>query len=97
VVAGSFRAFEPSSFDLPAHLGNSYLSRLCSKNPLKADRFPNALHPFVRDLPLTAVIDALRAQILQGAPLSQLTAQLAVITGWLVLCFFTALKLSRWR
>jgi ABC-2 type transport system permease protein len=62
-----------------------------------ADRFPDALQPFVRALPLTAVIDALRAQILQGAPLSHLTAQLAVITGWLVVCFFTALKLFRWR
>jgi ABC-2 type transport system permease protein len=62
-----------------------------------ADRFPNALQPFVRALPLTAVIDALRAQILQGVSLSHLTAQLAVITGWLVVCFFTALRLFRWR
>jgi len=48
-------------------------------------------------LPLTAVIDALRAQILQGVSLSQLTPQLAIITGWLVVCFFTALRLFRWR
>ncbi len=62
-----------------------------------SDRFPNMLQPFVRALPLTAVIDALRAQILQGVSLTHLTAQLAVITGWLVVCFFTALKLFRWR
>jgi ABC-type polysaccharide/polyol phosphate export permease len=62
-----------------------------------SDRFPNMLQPFVRALPLTAVIDALRAQILQGVSLSQLTPQLAIITGWLVVCFFTALKLFRWR
>ena len=62
-----------------------------------ADRFPNMLQPFVRALPLTAVIDALRAQILQGASLSHLTPQLAVITGWLIVCFFTALRLFRWR
>jgi ABC-type polysaccharide/polyol phosphate export permease len=62
-----------------------------------ADRFPNMLQPFVRALPLTAVIDALRAQILQGVSLSQLTPQLAVITGWLIVCFFMALRLFRWR
>jgi ABC-type multidrug transport system permease subunit len=62
-----------------------------------ADRFPAMIQPFVRALPLTAVIDALRAQILQGAALTQLGGQLAVIAGWLVICFFSALKLFRWR
>ena len=62
-----------------------------------ADRFPNVFQPFVRALPLTAVIDALRASMLQGVHFSQLGPQLAVITIWMVLCFFTALKLFRWR
>jgi ABC-type polysaccharide/polyol phosphate export permease len=62
-----------------------------------ADRFPAMFQPFVRALPLTAVIDALRAHMLQGAGLSQLGPQLAVISGWLIVCFFTALKLFRWR
>ncbi len=62
-----------------------------------ADRFPNVIQPFVRALPLTAVIDAMRASMLQGAHLSQLGPQLAVITCWLVVCFFTALKLFRWK
>jgi len=62
-----------------------------------ADRFPAMFQPFVRALPLTAVIDALRAQMLQGVGLSQLGPQLAVIGGWLIVCFFTALKLFRWR
>ncbi len=62
-----------------------------------ADRFPTVLQPFVRALPLTAVIDALRAQMLQGVGLSHLGGQLAVITGWLIVCFFAALKLFRWR
>jgi ABC-2 type transport system permease protein len=62
-----------------------------------ADRFPAAFQPFVRALPLTAAIDGLRASMLQGAGLSQLGRQLAVLTGWLVVCFFTALKLFRWR
>ena len=62
-----------------------------------ADRFPAMLQPFVRALPLTAVIDSLRAHMLQGVTLSHLGGQLAIITGWLVVCFFTALKLFRWR
>ncbi len=62
-----------------------------------ADRFPNVFQPFVRALPLTAVIDGLRASMLQGAHLSQLGPQLAVITCWMILCFFTALKLFRWK
>jgi len=62
-----------------------------------ADRFPNVVQPFVRALPLTAVIDALRASMLQGVHLAQLGPQLAVITGWMIICFFAALKLFRWK
>ena len=32
------------------------------------ERFPAVAHPFIRALPLTALNDALRATILQGAP-----------------------------
>src|SRR4029079_6556677 len=33
------------------------------------ERFPAAIHPFIKGLPLTALNDALRATILEGAPL----------------------------
>jgi ABC-2 type transport system permease protein len=62
-----------------------------------SERFPEVLQPFIRLLPLTAVIDALRAHMLEGAPLASLGAQTAVIAGWLVVSFLTALKLFRWR
>jgi ABC-type multidrug transport system permease subunit len=62
-----------------------------------ADRFPASLQPFIRALPLTAVIDALRANILQGARLHELGAQIAIISAWLVVSLFTALKVFRWR
>jgi ABC-type multidrug transport system permease subunit len=62
-----------------------------------AQRFPDAVQPFIRALPLTAVIDALRAHMLQGATLTQLAPQLAVLSGWLVVCFTLALRLFRWR
>jgi ABC-2 type transport system permease protein len=62
-----------------------------------AQRFPDAVQPFIQLLPLTAVIDAMRAHMLQGATLVQLSPQLATLTGWLVVCFVLALKLFRWR
>jgi hypothetical protein len=46
---------------------------------------------------LTAVIDALRANMLQGSRIAHLSADLAVITAWLVTSFCIALKLFRWR
>jgi ABC-type multidrug transport system permease subunit len=62
-----------------------------------ADRYPAAVQPFIQALPLTAVIDALRANMLQGTPLTALSWQLAVITTWLVLSFLLALRLFRWQ
>ena len=62
-----------------------------------ADRFPAVFQPFIKALPLTAVIGALRGNMLQGAPLAALSGNLAIILAWLLVSFFTALKLFRWR
>ena len=62
-----------------------------------SQRFPEAVQPFIRALPLTAVIEALRAHMLQGASLTQLMPQLATLAGWMVVSFTLALKLFRWR
>jgi ABC-2 type transport system permease protein len=62
-----------------------------------AQRFPDAVQPFIRALPLTAVIDALRSHMLQGATLSQVAPQIGVLSAWLAGCFLLALKLFRWR
>jgi ABC-type multidrug transport system permease subunit len=62
-----------------------------------AQRFPAALQPAIRALPLTAVIDALRAHMLQGASLAQVAPQLGVLGVWILVCFTLALKLFRWR
>jgi ABC-2 type transport system permease protein len=51
----------------------------------------------IKALPLTAVIDALRAIMLQGANLARLAPQLSVLGAWLMVCFVLALKLFRWR
>jgi len=62
-----------------------------------ASNFPQAVQPFIRLLPLTAVNDALRANMLEGASLAAVTPQLLVILVWGVVTFFAALKLFRWR
>jgi ABC-type polysaccharide/polyol phosphate export permease len=62
-----------------------------------AARFPDAIQPFIQVLPLTAVIDALRANILRGAGWETVAPELAVIMAWLVASFFLAVKLFRWR
>jgi ABC-type multidrug transport system permease subunit len=62
-----------------------------------ARRFPAVVQPFISALPLTAIVDALRAHMLQGASLAQVLPQIGVLSGWLVVCFALALRLFRWR
>ena len=62
-----------------------------------AQRFPDVVQPIIKALPLTAAIDALRLNMLQGANLVQLWPQLGVLGAWLLICFALALKLFRWR
>jgi ABC-type multidrug transport system permease subunit len=62
-----------------------------------AARFPEAIQPLIQALPLTAVIDALRANILRGAGWQAVAPELGITSAWLVLSFFLALRLFRWR
>ena len=62
-----------------------------------AQRFPDAVQPLIRALPLTAVIDALRGVMLQGASLAHYGREVATLAVWLVVCFGLALKLFRWK
>jgi ABC-2 type transport system permease protein len=61
-----------------------------------ADRFPDALQPLIRVLPLTALNDAMRAVVLEGTPLHLLGFPLAVMAAWTVVSFAVGLKLFRW-
>ena len=70
---------------------------ICSGVFFSAQRFPSLMQPLIKALPLTAVIDALRAMMLQGSGLAQLAPQVAVLSAWLVACFWLALKLFRWQ
>jgi ABC-type polysaccharide/polyol phosphate export permease len=62
-----------------------------------AQRFPDLLQPVIKVLPLTALIDALRANMLQGAGFVQLAPQMAILGVWMVVCFTVALRIFRWR
>jgi ABC-2 type transport system permease protein len=62
-----------------------------------ASRFPDVIQPVIQALPLTAVIDALRANILRGAGWQAVAPELGIVLAWLTVSFFLALKLFRWR
>jgi ABC-2 type transport system permease protein len=62
-----------------------------------ASRFPAFIQPAVRALPLTAAIDALRGNMLQGTGLPQLAAPVAILLAWLVGPFAISLRIFRWR
>ena len=61
-----------------------------------ADNFPRAIQPAVRALPLTALNDALRAVMNEGAGLVSLWPQAALLAGVAVVAFGAALGLFRW-
>ena len=61
------------------------------------ERFPDAIQPFVKALPLTALNDALRAVMLDGAGLAATGPQLLNLAVWGVLSFAIALRIFRWQ
>jgi ABC-type multidrug transport system permease subunit len=62
-----------------------------------SSNFPAAMQPLIQALPLTAAVDALRAVILEGAPLWHVKAELANLTLWTIVPFAVALRIFKWR
>lgn len=60
------------------------------------ERFPEALHPVIQWLPLTPVIDSLRAIWLDGASLGSQWYELLIMSVWSIISFSIALLLFRW-
>jgi ABC-type multidrug transport system permease subunit len=60
-------------------------------------RFPEIMHPLIRLLPLTALNDALRAVINEGASLAASWSEIAVIASWGLVSFAVALRIFRWQ
>lgn len=61
------------------------------------ERFPDAIQPFVQALPLTALNDALRAVMLEGATFVALAPELLNLSLWGAVSFAIALRVFRWQ
>jgi len=62
-----------------------------------SERFPEVLQPVIRALPLTALNDALRGIMIDGAGVASIARPMAIVLAWGFLSFALALKLFRWR
>ncbi len=61
------------------------------------ERFPETVWPIIRLLPLTPLIDALRAIMTEGATLASQWQELTIMTAWGVFSFALALYWFRWH
>ncbi len=61
------------------------------------ERFPSIFQPVIKCLPLTPVIDALRALMLDGKSIFTQIPELIVITLWCIVPFGVALVIFRWN
>jgi ABC-type multidrug transport system permease subunit len=62
-----------------------------------SERFPAAAQPFIKLIPLTPLIDALRAVTLEGATLGSQWQELTILAVWAVVSFLLALRWFRWN
>jgi ABC-2 type transport system permease protein len=62
-----------------------------------ASRFPDAVQPLIRALPLTALNDALRAIMNDGRPLTAVGVEMSVLGAWTLVSYAAALRWFRWQ
>jgi ABC transporter DrrB family efflux protein len=62
-----------------------------------SERFPDVIQPAIQALPLTALNDALRAVIIEGADLPSQMGRLVLLAVWMVVSFALSLRLFRWN
>jgi ABC-2 type transport system permease protein len=62
-----------------------------------ASNFPAFAQPFITVLPLTPLVDAMRAVVLEGSSLADIRVELGILSLWGVGCFGLALRLFKWR
>jgi ABC-2 type transport system permease protein len=62
-----------------------------------SDRFPDAIQPFIKLLPLTPLINSLRAVMLEGASLVSQATAIGIMAAWAIICFAVALRIFRWQ
>jgi ABC-type polysaccharide/polyol phosphate export permease len=62
-----------------------------------SSHFPSPMQPFIQALPLTALNDAFRAVMLDGASLAGVAGDVGILAAWSGGCFAIALKIFRWK
>jgi ABC-type multidrug transport system permease subunit len=62
-----------------------------------SERFPEAVQPAIKLLPLTALNDSLRAVMQEGATLATQLPEVGLLLAWSVVTFALALKWFRWN
>jgi ABC-type polysaccharide/polyol phosphate export permease len=70
---------------------------LCSGIFFSSERFPAVMQPFIQALPLTQLINALRAVILEGQSFAEQLIPLGILVLWGSVGFLLALKWFRWN
>jgi ABC-type multidrug transport system permease subunit len=61
------------------------------------ERFPEWLHGPIRALPLTALVDAMRGVMLDGATLASIGGEVAIVAAWGILSLLLAVRIFRWQ
>jgi ABC-2 type transport system permease protein len=61
------------------------------------DRFPQAVQPVIKALPLTPLIEGLRAVMLEGASLGSQSLNLVILVVWGAVTFVLGIKWFRWN
>jgi len=61
------------------------------------DRFPDAVQPLLRVLPLSPLITAMRGVMLEGLTLADQLPEVGIILAWTIGSFALALSLFRWN
>jgi ABC-type polysaccharide/polyol phosphate export permease len=62
-----------------------------------SSNFPEGIQPLIRALPLTALVDALRAVVLEGASLGGIRLELVTLAVWTIVPFAIGLRIFKWR
>jgi ABC-type multidrug transport system permease subunit len=70
---------------------------MCSGVFFSSARFPDALQPIIRAMPLTALNDAMREVMIDGASAAAVARPIAVMLAWGLVSFALALRLFRWQ
>ena len=62
-----------------------------------SSNFPEAVQPLIRALPLTALVNAMRAVVLEGASLGGIRFEVATLAAWAIVAFSIGLRIFKWR